>query len=89
VRFLGTVEAYTSAMSELGYPREQTQREIEAPAALRRLGDQQPTDVDLRRVTGRDPKTSSPTPLSSRTRRLGRLTAHRIASIGRMRCLSS
>jgi uncharacterized protein YbjT (DUF2867 family) len=55
VRFLGTAEAYAEAMSRLGIPREQTQQEIESFAALRELGDQQPTDA-VRRVTGRDPK---------------------------------
>jgi uncharacterized protein YbjT (DUF2867 family) len=54
-RFLGTKEAYAGAMRALGFSGEQTQREIESFAALRRLGDQQPTDV-VRRVTGRDPK---------------------------------
>jgi uncharacterized protein YbjT (DUF2867 family) len=55
VRFLGTAEAYTEAMSRLGIPGEQAHREIESFAALRELGDQQPTDV-VRRVTGRDPR---------------------------------
>ena len=55
VRFLGTAEAYAEAMSALGYPTEQTQREIESFAALRQFGDQQPNDV-VRRVAGRDPK---------------------------------
>jgi uncharacterized protein YbjT (DUF2867 family) len=55
VRFVGTAEAYMNAMTALGSPREQTQREIESFAALQRSGDQQPTDV-VRRVTGRDPK---------------------------------
>jgi uncharacterized protein YbjT (DUF2867 family) len=55
VRFVGTAEAYTDAMNAVGYPAEQIQREIESFAALRELGNQQPSDV-VRGVTGRNPK---------------------------------
>jgi uncharacterized protein YbjT (DUF2867 family) len=55
VRFLGTDEDYLAAQSAFGFPPEQTRQEIEAFAALRAVGDSQPTDV-VRRVAGREPK---------------------------------
>jgi uncharacterized protein YbjT (DUF2867 family) len=55
IRFRGAAEDYLAAMEAFGLPREQTLREIEAFAALRELGDEQPTGV-VRRVTGREPK---------------------------------
>jgi uncharacterized protein YbjT (DUF2867 family) len=55
IRFLGTAEEYLAAQAVLGVPEEQTRQVIAAFAALRSLGDAQPTTV-VREVTGRDPK---------------------------------
>jgi uncharacterized protein YbjT (DUF2867 family) len=55
VRFRGTAEDYLAAQTALGMPEEQTRQEIEAFAALRALGDGQPTSA-VRQVTGREPK---------------------------------
>jgi uncharacterized protein YbjT (DUF2867 family) len=54
IRFRGTAEEYLAAQTALGVPEEQTRQEIEAFAALRALGDGQPTGV-VRQVTGREP----------------------------------
>jgi uncharacterized protein YbjT (DUF2867 family) len=55
VRFRGTDADYLAQQNALGAPEEQTRQEIDAFAALRALGDAQPTEV-VRRVTGRAPK---------------------------------
>jgi uncharacterized protein YbjT (DUF2867 family) len=55
VRFRGTAADYLAAQAALGVPEEQTRQELEAFAALRALGDAQPTGV-VRQVTGREPK---------------------------------
>jgi hypothetical protein len=55
VRFRGADADYLAQQAALGAPEEQTRQEIKAFAALRALGDAQPTDV-VRRVTGREPK---------------------------------
>jgi hypothetical protein len=46
---------YLAEQTALGAPEEQTRQEVNAFAALRVLGDAQPTDV-VWRVTGREPK---------------------------------
>jgi uncharacterized protein YbjT (DUF2867 family) len=55
VRFRGTAEDYLAAQTALGMPEEQTRQELAAFAALRALGDAQPTS-EVRQVTGREPK---------------------------------
>ncbi|MFV2113090.1 NAD(P)H-binding protein [Micromonospora sp. LOL_025] len=55
VRHLGTAEDYRAAMTPLGLPPAQIEAEIRAFAALRELGDAEPTDT-VRQVTGRAPK---------------------------------
>ncbi|MGK5522780.1 NAD(P)H-binding protein [Micromonospora sp. URMC 107] len=55
VRHLGAAEDYRAAMTPLGLPPAQIEAEIAAFAALRELGDAEPTDT-VRRVTGRAPK---------------------------------
>ena len=55
VAFRGAAEDYQAAQDAFGMPAEQTQAEIDAFAALRKLGDDQPNDV-VRQVTGHEPK---------------------------------
>lgn len=55
VRFLGGVEDYLAAQEAFGVPAEQVKLAVESFEALRRDGDQRPTDV-VRQVTGREPK---------------------------------
>ncbi|GIJ77638.1 Uncharacterized conserved protein YbjT, contains NAD(P)-binding and DUF2867 domains [Micromonospora phaseoli] len=55
VRHLGDADDYRAAMLPLGVPAAQVQGEIAAFAALRDLGDGQPTDT-VGLVTGHDPK---------------------------------
>jgi uncharacterized protein YbjT (DUF2867 family) len=55
VRFRGTDGDYLAQRTALGAPEEQARLEVAAFAALRALGDAQPTDA-VRRVTGREPK---------------------------------
>ena len=55
MRFRGADADYLAQQAALGAPEEQTRQEIKAFAALRALGDAQPTDA-VRRVTGREPK---------------------------------
>jgi uncharacterized protein YbjT (DUF2867 family) len=55
VRFGGTDDDYRAQQQALGVPAEQTDAEIAAFTALRRLGDQGPTGV-VEQVTGRPPK---------------------------------
>jgi hypothetical protein len=55
VRFRGADADYLAQQTALGAPEEQTRQELEAFAALRALGDAQPTDA-VRQVTGREPK---------------------------------
>ncbi|MGY1773274.1 NAD(P)H-binding protein [Blastococcus sp. SYSU D00813] len=54
VRFDGDPEAYRQAMTAAGQPEAVTQAELDAFAALRRRGDDEPDDV-VERVTGRRP----------------------------------
>lgn len=54
VRFAGDPESYRQAMTAAGQPAEATQAELDAFAALRRRGDDEPDDV-VERVTGRPP----------------------------------
>jgi uncharacterized protein YbjT (DUF2867 family) len=55
VRYLGTADAYLAAQATFGRPREEVMPEVEAFAALRAHGDDEPNDV-VRRVAGRPPK---------------------------------
>ncbi|MGS2619689.1 NmrA family transcriptional regulator [Micromonospora sp. LZ34] len=55
VRHLGAAADYRAVMASFGAPAEQTEAEIAAFAALRDLGDAEPTDTVLR-VTGRPPR---------------------------------
>lgn len=55
VVFRGDDESYRAAMSALGIPAAQIDGELAAFAALRALGDEEPTDT-VRRVAGREPR---------------------------------
>lgn len=55
VRFRGADADYLAQQTALGAPEEQARQELKAFAALRALGDAQPTDV-MGRVIGREPK---------------------------------
>ncbi|TDQ54329.1 NmrA family NAD(P)-binding protein [Actinorugispora endophytica] len=55
IRHLGGDDDYTASLAAAGVPVEEARRALDSFAALRRLGDAEPTDA-VRRVTGRAPK---------------------------------